>query len=384
MIGGGVGAFIGGVHRIAAGMDGLIQLVGGAFSSDPERSRQSGEQLHLDPGRVYGTYTEMIERERSLPEGKRMDAISIVTPNFMHFAPAKLALENGFHVICDKPLALNVDEALELAEVVKKTGQIFALTHNYTGYPMVKQARAMVQRGELGKIRKVVVEYSQGWLSTPLEATGHKQASWRLDPKRSGMAGAMGDIGTHAANLAEYISGLQIQEVCADLTAFVPGRTLDDDGNVLLRLEGGARGVLHVSQVATGEENDLNIKIFGEKGTLHWRQMEPNTLTARWLEEPAQLLRTAMPYLHPESLANVRLPSGHPESFLEAFANVYRNFAYCVQAQLAGEEPEPVYQDFPTVEDGVQGMRFIEAVVVSSGKKEKWTPLRAIDQGSRP
>ncbi|PHN01962.1 Gfo/Idh/MocA family protein [Flavilitoribacter nigricans] len=372
MVGGGRGAFIGAVHRMAAALDGQIELVCGAFSSDPEKSKASGEDFFLPPGRVYGSYAEMIEAEKKLPEGERMDFISIVTPNHVHFGPAKMALENGFHVVCDKPLSFNMEEALELEKLVKDTGLIFALTHNYTGYPMVKHAKAMVENGELGKIRKVVVEYPQGWLATRVEESGQKQADWRTDPKRSGIAGAMGDIGTHAENLAEYITGLRIKEICADLTAFVEGRKLDDDGNVLLRFDNGAKGVLHASQISVGEENNLNIRVYGEKGGIEWHQMEPNTLVAKWLDKPTQLLRTGVGELSPSSAAHTRIPAGHPEGYLEAFASIYRNFAYCVQARLAGKDPDPLYTDFPTVSDGVRGMRFIERVVASSNSSEKW------------
>jgi predicted dehydrogenase len=372
MVGGGRGAFIGAVHRMAAALDGQIEFVCGAFSSDPEKSKASGEDFYLPSDRVYGSYAEMIEKEKQLPEGERMDFISIVTPNHVHFGPAKMALENGFHVVCDKPLSFNMEEALELEKLVKDTGLIFALTHNYTGYPMVKHARAMIRRGDLGKIRKVVVEYPQGWLATKVEDTGSKQAGWRTDPSRSGIAGAMGDIGTHAENLAEYITGLRIKEICADLTAFVEGRALDDDGNVLLRFDNGAKGVLHASQISVGEENNLNIRVYGEKGGLEWHQMEPNTLVAKWLDQPVQLLRTGVGELSPESAAHTRIPAGHPEGYLEAFASIYRNFAYCVQARLAGKKPDPLYEDFPTVSDGVRGMRFIERVVASSNSDEKW------------
>lgn len=372
MVGGGRGAFIGGVHRMAAALDGQIELVCGAFSSDPEKSKASGKDFFLPPERVYGSYAEMIEQEQKLPEGERMDFVSIVTPNHVHFGPAKMALENGFHVVCDKPLSFNMEEALELEKLVKETGLIFALTHNYTGYPMVKHARAMIKRGDLGKIRKVVVEYPQGWLATRLEESGQKQADWRTDPKRSGIAGAMGDIGTHAENLAEYITGLQIKEICADLTAFVEGRQLDDDGNVLLRFDNGAKGVLHASQISVGEENNLNIRVYGEKGGLEWHQMEPNTLVAKWLDKPTQLLRTGVGELSPEATAHTRIPAGHPEGYLEAFAGIYRNFAYCVQARLEGKEPDPLHVDFPSVSDGVRGMRFIERVVASSNSEDKW------------
>lgn len=373
MVGGGRGAFIGAVHRIAAAMDQQIELVCGAFSSSPEKSKASGADLFLPPERSYGSFEEMIKKEKELPADVRMDFVSIVTPNHMHFPPAKMALENGFHVVCDKPLCFNMEEALELERLVKKSGLIFALTHNYTGYPMVKEARAMVHNGDLGEIRKVVVEYPQGWLATHVEASGQKQAAWRTDPKRSGIAGAIGDIGTHAENLAEYITGLKITEICADLTTFVDGRLLDDDGNVLLRFDNGAKGVLHCSQICIGEENNLNIRVYGTKGSLQWRQEEPNTLIAKWLDKPAQTLRPGVFNQYPETSGHIRIPPpGHPEGYLEAFANIYRNFAKCVQARLEGKEPDPIYTDFPTVEDGVRGMQFINRVVESSKTDDKW------------
>ncbi len=375
MVGGGRGAFIGGVHRMAAALDGQIEFVCGAFSSNPEKSKASGEDFFLPADRVYGSYQEMIEKEKQLPEGERMDFISIVTPNHMHYGPAKMALQNGFHVVCDKPLSFDMDEALELEKLVEETGLIFALTHNYTGYPMVKQARAMVRKGELGAIRKVVVEYPQGWLATRVEASGdNKQAGWRTDPKRSGIAGCMGDIGTHAENLAEYITGLKISSLMADLTTFVEGRLLDDDGNVLLRFDNGAKGILHASQISVGEENALNIRVYGEKGGLEWHQMEPNTLLAKWMDKPTQIIRTGVGELSPEAQAHTRIPGGHPEGYLEAFANIYRNFAFCLRAYLKGEKPDPVYQDFPTVSDGVRGMKFIEKVVASS-QKDSWVDM---------
>ena len=375
MVGGGRGAFIGGVHRMAAALDGMIELVAGAFSSNPEKSRLSGEDFYLPANRVYGSFEEMILQEKKLPEDKRMDFVAIVTPNHVHFEPAKMALQNGFHVVCDKPLCFNMEEAKELEQLVEETGLIFALTHNYTGYPMVKQARAMIKNGDIGTVRKIVVEYPQGWLSTKLEDWDQKQAAWRTDPKRSGIAGAMGDIGTHAENLAEYITGLQITEMCADLSAFVEGRALDDDGNVLLRFNNGAKGVLHASQIAAGEENDLNIRVYGTKAGLQWHQMAPNSLVVKWLEKPKEVLRTGVGDLYPESLAAARIPAGHPEGYLEAFANVYKNFAKCVQARLDGVEVDPIYQDFPTVKDGVRGMVFIEKVVASSMSKDKWTKV---------
>lgn len=372
MVGGGIGAFIGGVHRMAAALDSQIELVCGAFSSNPERSKASGQELFLPENRVYGSYAEMIKKEKRLPADKRMDFVSIVTPNHVHYGPAKMALDNGFHVVCDKPLCFNMREAMTLQRTVEKTGLIFALTHNYTGYPMVKHARAMIKNGDFGSIRKVVVEYPQGWLSTKLEDSDQKQAAWRTDPKRSGAAGAMGDIGTHAENLAEYMTGLQISELCADLTTFVDGRLLDDDGNVLLRFDNGAKGVLHASQISVGEENSLNIRIYGEKGGCEWHQMEPNTLIVRWLDKPTQMLRTGVGELAPEAQAHTRIPAGHPEGYLEAFANIYRNVAKCIQARVEGVEPDPVYADFPTVYDGVRGMKFVDAVVKSSKKGAKW------------
>jgi predicted dehydrogenase len=376
MVGGGRGAFIGGVHRMASAIDGQIELVCGAFSSSAEKSKLSGQDLFLPANRVYGSYEEMIIEESKLPEEVRMDFISIVTPNHMHYGPAKMALEHGFHVVCDKPLSFDMEEARDLVKSVKKSGLIFALTHNYTGYPMVKQARMMVKNGDIGDIRRIVVEYPQGWLSTKVEAdTEHKQASWRTDPKRSGAAGAMGDIGTHAENLAEYISGLEISEMCADLHAHIEGRRLDDDGSVLLRFNNGARGVLYASQISAGEENALSIRLYGTKAGLEWHQMEPNSLIVKHLDKPMQVLRTGVGDLYPEATAHTRIPAGHPEGYLEAFGNIYRNFAKCVQARLAGVKVDPIYEDFPTVEDGLRGMQFIEAVVASSKTAEKWYKL---------
>lgn len=372
MVGGGRGAFIGAVHRMASAIDGEIELVCGAFSSSPEKSKASGADLYLPPERAYGSYAEMIETEKSLPIGERMDFVSIVTPNHMHVPPAIMALEAGFPVICDKPVAFSLEEAKKLKEVVERTGLTFALTHNYTGYPMVKQARHMVQSGQLGKIRKVVVEYPQGWLSTVVE---NKQASWRTDPSKSGAAGAMGDIGTHAENLAEYITGLKITAMCADLTAFVEGRRLDDDGNVLLRFDNGAKGILNATQIANGEENDLNIRIYGEQGGLAWRQMEPNTLTYRNQETGVKVYRTGVGELCEAAQAHTRIPAGHPEGYLEAFASIYRNFANTIRKQMNGETPSDIDLDFPTIEDGIRGMAFIENVVASSQSDQKWYPF---------
>lgn len=377
MVGGGRGAFIGAVHRIAANMDGQIELVCGAFSSDPEKSKASGGDFYLDPSRCYGSFAEMIEAEKALPAEQRMDFISIVTPNHMHFPPAKMALENGFHVLSDKPATFNLAEAKELSNLVHHSGLLYGLTHNYTGYPLVKQAREMVHAGALGKIRKVVVEYPQGWLATRLEESGQKQAAWRTDPARSGAAGCVGDIGTHAENLAEYITGLKISELAADLTAFVEGRLLDDDANVLLRFEGGAKGVLHCSQISVGEENNLNIRVYGEKGGLEWHQNEPNTLLVKHLDKPQEIYRTANGYLGAAAAANSRTPASHPEGYLEAFANVYRNFASHIRARLSGVEADASTLDYPKIEDGVRGMAFIEAVVASSKHNAAWTKVDA-------
>jgi predicted dehydrogenase len=375
MVGGGPGAFIGGVHRLAAAMDGQMQLVCGAFSSSPEKSKQAGIDLFLPANRVYDSYEQMILAEKQMPVGERMDVVVIVTPNHVHFGPAKMALEHGFHVVCDKPATFTTAEALELKTLVDQTGLIFALTHNYTGYPMVKQARAMVKEGRLGTIRKVVVEYPQGWLATRLEATGSKQADWRTDPARSGAAGCMGDIGTHAENLAEYITGLKIESLCADLTTFVAGRQLDDDGSVLLRFAGGAKGLLFASQISVGEENNLRIRVYGEKGGLEWFQAEPNTLLVKWLDQPIQIYRAGgnHAYLHPSALAACRIPAGHPEGYLEAFANIYRGFVEAFWKRESGQDW--LGSDFPTIEDGIRGMQFIDAVVASSASVHKWTSI---------
>ncbi len=377
MVGGGRGAFIGAVHRIAAAMDQQVELVCGAFSSDPERSKASGADLFLPPSRCYGTFEEMILAEKALPADQRMDFIAIVTPNHMHFPPAKMALDNGFHVLSDKPATFDLAEAKALAALVKKTGLLYGLTHNYTGYPLVKQARDMIATGKLGKLRKVVVEYPQGWLATRLEASGQKQAGWRTDPKRSGAGGCVGDIGTHAENLAEYITGLQISELAADATSFVKGRKLDDDVNVLLRFKGGAKGVLHSSQISVGEENNLNIRVYGELGGLEWHQNEPNTLLVKWLDQPMQVYRTANGYLCDAAKAAGRTPPAHPEGYLEAFANIYKNFANAIRAKAVGQKlaKSDLANDYPKIEDGVRGMAFINAVVASSAKNAAWTKL---------
>lgn len=372
MIGGGKNAFIGAVHRIAANIDGQIELCCGALSSNPETAKESGKSLFLEEDRNYGSYQEMIEKESQLPADIRMHFVTIVTPNFAHFAPALMALDYGFHVVIDKPITLTLAEAKQLEQKVKETGLILCLTYTYSGYPMVKQARQMVKDGTFGKIRKVLVEYPQGWLSLPSERDGNKQSAWRTDPSKSGISGCMGDIGTHAAQLAEYISGLQITQLCADLNIVVEGRPLDDDGNVLLKFNNGANGVLVASQIAAGEENALKIKVYGEKGSLEWHQEEPNTLKVKWLDAPTQIYRTGQGYLSAVSQYNARTPSGHPEGYLEAFANIYRNFAATVRATLDGTSPTAEMLDFPGVTDGVRGMAFIENVVASSQSDQKW------------
>jgi predicted dehydrogenase len=378
MVGGGKGAFIGAVHRMAAALDGRIRLVCGCFSSDPEKSRQSAAEIFMGPGRVYGSFGEMYGEEKKLPEGERMDFVSIVTPNHVHFPAAKAALENGFHVICDKPMTLNLEEAKRLEALVERTGLQFGLTHNYTGYPMVKEARAIVRAGELGRVRKIVVEYPQGWLSTLLEAAGNAQAAWREDPARGGASPVMADIGSHCENLMEYITGLRTEEVCAELSTFVEGRLLDDDASVLLRMRGGARGILFASQIAAGEENALAIRIYGEKGGLEWRQQEPNTLVVRRREAPMEIRRAGagFSWLSPAALSSTRLPAGHPEGFIEALATLYRNFALALASRLAGETPAAVHLDFPSVHDGARGMAFIETVVESAKSGIKWMKMK--------
>jgi predicted dehydrogenase len=372
MVGGGEGAFIGEVHRLAAFLDGRIELVCGAFSSDPARAARSGAALGLPAERVYPDYIAMMVAEAALPAEQRMQFVAIVTPNHMHFPVAVQAMEAGFHVLSDKPATFDLAQALQLREVVQSTGQLYGLTHTYNGYPLVKEARERVARGELGKIRKVVVEYPQGWLADRQEDTDNKQAAWRLDPQRAGISSCMGDIGVHAANLAEYISGEQISEICSDLTAFVEGRELDDDGSVLLRFANGARGVLHSSQVCVGEENALNIRMYGEKGGLEWSQQEPNTLWLKWPDRPTEMLRTGGAYLGELAAANTRTPMGHPEGYLEAFANIYMAFAGQVRAREAGESPDQRSADCPGIDEAVRGMTFIELAVSASNSDTKW------------
>lgn len=374
MIGGGKDAFIGAIHRLASNMDGLIELAAGALSINPDIARESGEMLFLPKDRSYLTYDELIKKESELPADKRIDFVTIVTPNFAHFAPAMMALEHGFHVVIEKPIAFTLAEAKILKAKVEETGLILCLTHTYSGYPMVKQAKAMVSEGVLGKIRKVWVEYPQGWLSKLSEREGNAQAAWRTDPTKSGKSGCMGDIGTHAAHLAEYITGLQITQMCAALNILVDGRALDDDGNVLLKFSNGAAGVLMASQVAAGEENALRIRVYGEKGGVEWAQHEPNTLLVKWLDQPTQILRAGSnyPWLSSFTKNSCRTPGGHPEGYLEAFANIYRNFAQTLGAKIDGTTPSKEALDFPSVEDGIRGMAFIDNVVASSQSDKKW------------
>jgi predicted dehydrogenase len=372
MIGGGKDAFIGAVHRLAFNMDGQVELVAGALSINPEVALDSGRSLYLDEERIYTDYKVMLEKEAAMPADKRIDFVSIVTPNFVHFEPAIQALDKGFHVVIEKPITFTLEQAKELKAKVEATGLTLLLCHTYTGYPMVKQAKQLLKSGALGKIRKVYVEYPQGWLSTFLEETGQAQASWRTDPKRSGKAGSMGDIGTHAFNLAEYVTGLQVVKICADLNTIVPGRMLDDDGAVLLNFNTGASGVLMATQVAAGEENNVKIRVYGEKGGIEWKQEDANTLLVKWLDKPTEVYRAGTGYLNSYASHNCRTPAGHPEGYLEAFANLYRNFALTLKAKLKGEEPKEEWLDFPSVEEGVRGMAFIENVVKSGQSEHKW------------
>jgi predicted dehydrogenase len=359
-------------------MDGGIEIVAGAFSQDPKKSRQTGQELGLAPERVYDNYKQMIKAESKLPKGQAIDFVCIVTPNNTHFEIAKGFLEAGFDVVCDKPMTTNVEEAKKLVQIVRKTKRLFALTHNYSAFPMVKLARDLIKQGELGRIQKVNVRYIQGWLSVPLEKTGQKQAEWRVDPKRSGAAGTIGDIGTHAANLAEHITGLQISEVCADLTSFGKGRKLDDDGACLIHYNNGANGVLYASQISTGEENGLAISVFGEKKGLIWYEENPNYLFVQETEGPMQRWSRGNNYVAkvcPQAARGTRLPAGHQEGFIEAFANIYCNFSDTLRARLNGKKPDKLALDFPTVEDGLRGMQFLDAVL-KSNKTKKWIKVK--------
>lgn len=372
MVGGGKDAFIGAIHRLAFHMDGQAELVAGALSVNPEVAVQSGEELFLSPERIYTDYKVMLEKEATMPSEKRVDFITIVTPNFLHFEPAMLALEYGFDVVVEKPITFTLEEAKRLEAKVKETGRTLLLCHTYTGYPMVKQARQLIRSGILGAIRKVYVEYPQGWLSTSLEKTNHAQAAWRTDPKRSGKAGAMGDIGTHAFNLAEYVSGLQVTKICADVNTVVEGRMLDDDGAALLKFNNGASGVLMATQVAAGAENNVKIRVFGEKGGIEWQQEDANTILVKWLDRPAEVYRTGTGYADSFAKHNARTPAGHPEGYLEAFANLYRNFISTIRARANGQTASEEMLDFPSVVEGVRGMAFIEHVIASGQSEQKW------------
>jgi predicted dehydrogenase len=372
MIGGGPDAFIGAIHRIAARMDGLAELVCGAFSSDPVKSKAMAAVIGLPEQRVYESFVEMITSESLLPEDERMDFVSIVTPNHVHFGPAKMAMEAGFDVVIDKPVTFSLAEAKQLKEIAETTGRILAITHTYTGYPMVKQAREIIASGQLGTIRKVYAEYLQGWLYQKLEDSEQKQASWRTDPARSGRAGCMGDIGTHAFNLAEYVTGLKVTRICANLNIVVPGRLLDDDGAVILEFDNGATGTLIATQVATGEENNIRIKVFGDKGGLEWQQEDCNSLVVKWPDAPKQVYRTGTGYAGAMASHNTRILAGHPEGYLEAFANIYRNAVLAIQAKKEGRTASEAVLDFPGIDEGIRGMAFVENVVVASLSEEKW------------
>ncbi len=371
MVGGGEGAFIGAIHRMAAALDGDWCLAAGAFSSDAARNGRTGETLGLDPARVYESIEAMLDGERALPPGQRIDAVAIVTPNHLHAPMAIAALDAGFHVLCEKPMAMSVAEAEAIAAAAQASGRRFALAFTYGGYPLVEEARLRVARGDFGAIRLVQVEYLQGWLSAPVDSGGNKQAEWRTDPARAGIGGCLGDIGTHAFHLAEHVSGLRTQALCADLTTHVAGRRLDDDVGALLRFEGGARGTLKATQVAAGEENGLRLRIHGELGGLEWSQMEPNTLTLRWLDRPTELVRAGGPGLQAQAAALFRTPAGHPEGYIEAFANIYRAFA----AAIRGDADEGARDWLPGLSDGLRTMRFVETVVANAASDRKWTTL---------
>ncbi|WP_270935002.1 Gfo/Idh/MocA family protein [Falsiroseomonas oryzae] len=373
MVGGGEGAFIGAVHRLAARMDDRWELVAGAFSRDAGRARRSAAALHVAPERAYAGFREMALAEAARPDG--IDAVAIVTPNSSHHAIARAFLDAGIHVICDKPLTTTLDDAHDLVRAVAASGLVFALTHNYTGYPMVRQARAMVAAGELGAVRVVQVEYAQDWLSTPLEESGQKQAAWRVDPAQAGPAGSLGDLGTHAHNLAEFVTGLRVESVCAELTAFVPGRRVDDDAQALLRFAGGARGMLWSSQVAPGNENALRLRVYGEKAGLEWAQEHPNQLRVTPLGEAPRILARGAGALSPAAAHATRIPAGHPEGYLEAFAQIYRDAAEQIAARLEGRAPDPAALLVPTVEDGARGIAFVAACVESSQRGGSWIPL---------
>ncbi len=372
MIGGGKDAFIGGVHRLAMNMDGQVELVAGALSVNPEIALDSGKSLFLEESRIYTDYKVMLEKEAAMPADKKIDFVTIVTPNFVHFDPAMMALDKGFNVVIEKPITFTLEQAKQIKEKLDATGLTLLLCHTYTGYPMVKQAKQLLKAGSLGKVRKVYVEYPQGWLSTLLESTGQAQASWRTDPKKSGKAGCMGDIGTHAFNMAEYVTGLQVTKICSNLNIVVEGRMLDDDGAAFLKFNNGATGVLMATQIAAGEENNVKIRVYCEKGGLEWKQEDANTLLVKWLDKPTEIYRTGGAYNSSFAAHNTRIPAGHPEGYLEAFGNLYRNFALTVRAKIDGEKPKEEWLDFPGVEEGIRGMAFVENVVASSESEEKW------------
>ena len=373
MIGGGKDAFIGAVHRLAFNMDGQVEMVAGALSVNPEVAVDSGRSLFIDEHRIYTDYKIMLEKEAAMPANDRLDFVTIVTPNFVHFDPAMKALEHGFNVVIEKPITFSLEEAKQLQKKLEDTGLSLLLCHTYTGYPMVKQAKQLLKAGLLGKIRKVYVEYPQGWLSTFLEKTGQAQAAWRTDPKKSGAAGSMGDIGTHAFNLAEYVTGLAVTELCAQLNIVVEGRMLDDDGAVLLKFDNGATGVLMATQIAAGEENNIKIRVYGEKGGMEWKQEDANTLLVKWLDKPTEIYRAGTGYANSFASHNSRTPAGHPEGYLEAFANLYRNFTFTLIAKMKGEQPKEEWLDFPSINEGIRGMAFIENVVKSGNSTGKWT-----------
>jgi predicted dehydrogenase len=380
MVGGGQGAFIGAIHRIAAQLDNQIELVCGAFSSDTANSIASGKALFLDESRCYASYQEMFEQEAQLSDDKRMDMVAIVTPNHLHFPVAKMALENGFHVMSDKPATVDLSQTLALQDIIDKTGLLYGLTHIYTGYPMVKEAKARIKQGQIGKIKKVVVEYPQGWLANKSDE-GSKQATWRLDPKKAGISCCMGDIGVHASNLAEYLTGLVITDVCADLSSHVAGRVLDDDGSVLLRFNTGAQGVLLASQISVGEENSLKIRVYGETASIEWAQLEPNSLWMKFADKPSQLIRAGVGEMAAITQANMRTPAGHPEGYLEAFANIYTQFSYQIRSRLFGNTSDTniaAMNDVPGIESAIRGMAFIENVVAASQSELKWHPFSLV------
>ena len=373
MVGGGAGAFIGAVHRIAARIDDQFDLVAGALSASPDKAIASGRDLGLDPARTYASYRDMAIREAKLKNG--IEAVSIVTPNHVHYDAAKEFLKRGIHVICDKPLTTTLEDAQDLERTVRRTGLLFAVTHNYTGYPMVRQAREMIAGGELGALRVVQVEYAQDWLATPLEQTGQKQAAWRTDPAQSGPAGSLGDIGTHAYNLACFVTGLNCRELAAELSTFVPGRRLDDHVQIMLRFAEGARGLLWASQVATGNQNNLRLRIYGEKGGLEWRQEDPNCLWFAPLGKTPTLIYRAGPGAITVAAHASRVPAGHPEGYLEAFAQLYTDIAEQISARLEKRSAAASSLLVPTVEDGVAGMQFISAVLASSSHNSAWTAV---------